>query len=208
MPTDPPPDAAPHAALGAELLAMAAEDQRVRAELAAEGTLFDGYHPRIAAVHHRHARRLAAVMNEVGWPGRRLVGEEAADAAWLVLQHSIGDPPVMRRGLALVRAAAAAGDVAPAQLAMLEDRVCTLAGLPQRYGTQFDWDDRGELSPLPVAEPDAVDARRRLVGLGPLAERVREMREGLARDGERPPADAAARRRGAEAWARSVGWRA
>ena len=103
-------------ALRAELLAMAGEDQRVRAELAAEGTLFDGYHPRMAEVHRRHAHRLAAIMDRVGWPGRRLVGDDGAAAAWLVLQHAIGDPAVMRRGLALLQSAAP-GDVDPAQVA-------------------------------------------------------------------------------------------
>jgi hypothetical protein len=133
--------------LRVELIAMAAEDQRVRTELLSEDTLFDGYHPRMAEVHHGNAMRLAAIMDEVGWPGRTLVGHHAADAAWLVLQHSIGDPPVMRRGLALLRDAVAMGDVSPVKLAMLEDRVRTHSGLPQLYGTQFDWDERGEMSP-------------------------------------------------------------
>jgi hypothetical protein len=30
---------------------MVNEDHRVRAELAADGSLFDGYHPRMRAVH-------------------------------------------------------------------------------------------------------------------------------------------------------------
>src|SRR5436190_16694237 len=91
-------DGAMRDALAAELIAMAEEDQRVRAELLAEGVLFDGYQPRMAEVHHRNALRLSAIMNEIGWPGRSVVSREAADAAWLVLQHAIGDPPVMRRG--------------------------------------------------------------------------------------------------------------
>jgi hypothetical protein len=192
--------------LRAELIAMAAEDQRVRAELLAEGTLFQGYHPRMAEVHHRNAARLSAIMDRVGWPGRRLVGVDAADAAWLVLQHSIGDPAVMRRGLSLLRSAAA-DEVAPAQLAMLEDRVRILSGLPQRYGTQFDWDSDGVMNPHEIEDPDKVEELRRDVGLAPLAEKVREIREGVAREGAVPPADLTARRREIDAWARSVGWR-
>jgi hypothetical protein len=194
-------------ALRAELLAMAAEDARVRAELVAEGALFDGYHPRMAAVHHRNAVRLFAIMDRVGWPGRHLVGRDAADAAWLVLQHSIGDPAVMRRGLALVQAAPA-GDVAPAQAAMLEDRVRVHSGLPQRYGTQVDWDADGVLSPREIEDPAGVDVRRRAVGLPPLAEAVRQLRAAAAREGERAPPDLEARRREIAAWERSVGWHA
>ena len=45
------------------------EDHRVRAELAADGSLFDGYHPRMRAVHEANAERLAAILSERGWPG-------------------------------------------------------------------------------------------------------------------------------------------
>src|SRR5947209_18941682 len=140
--TTPPSDSM----LAAELIAMAREDQRVRAELLAEGVLFDGYQQRMAAVHHRNALRLAAIMDEIGWPGRSVVGRAAADAAWLVLQHAIGDPPVMRRGLELLRALPP-GEVDSIQLAMLDDRVRTFSGQSQLYGTQFDWNERGEMQP-------------------------------------------------------------
>ena len=63
-------------ALQARLLAMAAEDDRIRGELLRDGSLFQGYHPRQAALHARHAEALAAIVAEHGWPGRSLVGEE------------------------------------------------------------------------------------------------------------------------------------
>ncbi|MGY4768705.1 hypothetical protein ACXC9Q_17480 [Kribbella sp. CWNU-51] len=43
--------------LAQELLAMAAEDEAVRAELVADGSLFEGYHSRMAEVHRRNAER-------------------------------------------------------------------------------------------------------------------------------------------------------
>ncbi len=58
-----------------ELLAMVAEDHCVRAKLVAEGTLYDGYHPRMQAVHERNARRLVEIIER---PGRTLVGEDGA----------------------------------------------------------------------------------------------------------------------------------
>jgi hypothetical protein len=192
-------------ALRAELLAMAEEDQRVRAELAADGSLFDGYHPRMAEVHRRNAARLATVLDRHGWPGPALVGEDGSAAAWLVLQHAIGDPPLMRRGLELL-ARLAPGKVVPAQLAMLEDRVRAFEGRPQRYGTQYDWDEHGQLGPLPIEDPGGVDERRRAVGLGPLAENTRRIRDQTERTGERPPPDWAERQRRKGEWERSVGW--
>jgi hypothetical protein len=193
-------------ALRRELLVMAAEDQRVRAELAADGSLFDGYHPRMAEVHRRNAARLSKVIAAHGWPGRRLVGEDGAEAACLVLHHAIGDPPLQRRGLGLLRQAAAAGEVAAVHAAMLEDRIAFFEGRPQRYGTQLDWGEDGALVPHPIDDPAGADERRRLLGLPPLEEAVRWAREAAAQDGE-PPAGGAERRRRAEEWARSVGWR-
>ena len=48
---------------------MAARDRSVRAERAADGSLFHRYHPRMQAVHDANAVRLAAIMDEHGWPG-------------------------------------------------------------------------------------------------------------------------------------------
>src|SRR5881398_1199456 len=89
-----------------ELVAMAEQDQRVRAELAADGTLFEGYHPRMEAIHRGNAARLTVIIDRHGWPGRGLVGEQGAQAAWLILQHAIGEPALQRRGLALLQEAA------------------------------------------------------------------------------------------------------
>lgn len=191
-----------------ELLGMAQEDLRVRAALAASGELFGGYHPSMRAVHDANAARIGAIMDDHGWPGEPQVGARAAEAAWLIVQHAIAQPGLQRRALEALRSAVERGDAPPVQLAMLEDRICTLEGRPQRYGTQFDWDERGELSPLPIEEPDAVDERRRSVGLGTLGDAAREHRATAEADGERPPADWLAYRRGMEQWLRDVGWRA
>jgi hypothetical protein len=125
----------------------------------------------------------------------------------MVLQHAIGSPKVMRRGLGRLRAAERRGEVDPAAVAMLEDRILVLEGKPQQYGTQVDWDDDGGLNPSPIANPEDVDERCRAVGLGPLAEDLERIRADACNDGERSPLDLAARRATAEAWARSVGWR-
>jgi hypothetical protein len=148
-----------------ELLAMAADDLRRREELASDGSLFEGYHPRIREVHERNASRLLIILEEHGWPGRSLVGEDAAEAAWIILQHAIGNPALQRRGLALLREAAAAGEIPMVQVAMLDDRIRTLEGRGQRYGTHFDWDEQGLMSPLPIEDEENVDARRREIGL-------------------------------------------
>src|SRR4051794_2862655 len=117
----------------------------------------------------------------------------------------MGGPPLMRCGLSLL-GALAPGGVDPAQLAMLEDRVRAFEGRPQRYGTQYDWDETGQLGPLPIEDLERVDELRRSVGLGPLAENTRRIRQQTARSGERQPPDWAERRRRKRVWERSVGW--
>jgi len=186
---------------------MSQEDQSVRAELAEDGSLFGGYHPRMELVHRRNAVRLSAILDRHGWPGRTMVGSDAAHAAWLVVQHAVGDPALQHRVLQLLRPAAALGEAALLEVAMLEDRIRVSEGRPQRYGTQFDWDQNGEMSPLAVEEVEHVDERRRAVGLGPLADDTRIHREYIAQSKERPPADWPQHQRDIHDWFRCKGWR-
>ena len=194
--------------LARELSAMAEEDQRVRADLAWDGHLFRGYHPRMAEVHSRNAERLREIIDQHGWPGRTLVGDRAERAAWLILQHAIAYPQLMRSGLDLIREASERGEVSRAEVAVLEDRIRILEGRSQLYGTQYDWDDRGEMSPLPIEDSKGVDERRLAIGLPRLRESTTRVREGTKAAGELPPGDLLQRRREAETWARLVGWRA
>lgn len=190
-------------ALRQQLLSMAAEDRRVTRELAASGELYRGYAPRIEEVHRRNARALLDLVRAHGWPGRSLAGEDGMHAAWLVLQHAIGEPAVQRGCLPLLRDAAGRGEATLAQVAYLEDRIAFFERRPQRYGTQFDWDETGMMSPWTLADPDAVEALRASVGLPPLAERIAEVRRKA--QGAVPP-DCARRQAEMLAWSKSVGW--
>jgi hypothetical protein len=190
-----------------ELLSMAADDGAVRDRLVEDGSLFDGYNPLMAIVHRRNGDRLSEIVDAHGWPGISLVQEDGAAAAWLVLKHAIGDPALQRRCLPLVQAAAAMGEVPAWQPATLLDGLCFYEGRPQVYGSMFDWDEHGEMVPWPIEDAEGVDRRRQAVGLPPRAEHIESVRAAARAEGEPPPADPVARRREAESWARSVGWR-
>ncbi len=194
-------------ALRVQLIAMAERDQTVRARLAADGSLFKGYHPEMAQVHREHGERLARIMAEHGWPGVSLAGDDGAQAAWLIAMHAIGQPEGMRRALALLHEAQEKGAVPAVQAARLEDAVRFHEGRPQVYGTMYDWDAEGRLSVPMLEHPERVDARRAAVGLPPLAEALADMRRRTEETAEVPPQDIARRKRDQEAWARSVGWR-
>jgi hypothetical protein len=106
-----------NSALGEELLAMADDDRQVRAQLLAEGALGKGYHAAIRELHDRNAARLSEIIEEHGWPGRSLVGEDGAYAAWFILQHAIAQAVLQRRGLPLLQEAARRGEIPTRQVA-------------------------------------------------------------------------------------------
>lgn len=190
------------------LIDAATRDMQTRARLAASGELFNGYHPEMEAVHDGNAALLKRVFDDIGWPGRREFGDDGAGAAFLILQHAIGHPELQRRGLALILEAIPEGQANPLDAAYLADRIAIFEGREQTFGTQFDWDANGQLSPAPVREPEALDERRASVGLPPIAETVAHMRANAAAEGETAPPDLAERRVAHEAWARKAGWRA
>lgn len=192
-------------ALGQELVAMAENDQSVRDVLVADGSLGNyGYHPRMEAVHKSNAARLAAIIKQYGWPGISLVGEDGARAAWLIAQHSIGNPPFMRHCLFLLKQAASSNQVIPWYVAMLEDRIRMYEGKPQIYGTQFQPNKKGELEVYPIENPKSVNERRLAVGLNTIEERTAEIRRQSARENLQTPPDIEEQYR---KWLYSVGWR-
>jgi len=164
--------------LADELVAMMTEDQRLLQQLFDSGELpSESYHPRMKALHKQNASRLKEIIDAHGWPGISLVGEAGAKAAWLVVQHSVSDPEFMTECVSLLEDAVERRDILGWQLAFLQDRVCTLSGKPQYYGTQFDVDENGWPTPFPIDDYATVNERRASLGLNSLEERQEQMTE-------------------------------
>jgi hypothetical protein len=64
-------------------------------------------------------RRLVEILDTYGWPGKSLVREDGAEAAWTLALHTMPEPDVLRRCLTLMRDAAAAGEAERWQVAFL-----------------------------------------------------------------------------------------
>jgi hypothetical protein len=153
---------------------MAAADQAVREGLTG-ASLGDTVRLReMVAVDSLHTHRLREIVQEYGWPGVSDVGQEAANAAWLILQHS-PDHEFQRATLVLMEDAVERGEASARSLALLTDRVLIHQGLPQRYGTQFRFVDGG-IEFHPIEDPELVDERRASVGL-PTLEEYRRLSE-------------------------------
>lgn len=183
-----PPASVVDPALREELLAMLAEDQAVRTGIAPPGDdrTAEELVGALDEVDTRHAARISEILDTHGWPGWSLVGEDGSTAAWALVQHADLRPELQRRALELLRAAVAAGDASPGDLAYLTDRVRVAEGQPQVYGTQWEPDASGSLVPrTPIEDPDAVDERRAAAGLTSLDDYLDELREAIAA----PPPD-------------------
>ena len=187
------------------LLEMWEQDRQVRAELAETGELFEGYAPRMQRVHDENADALEYIIEKDGFPSISAVGEDGAEAAWRIVQHAIAKPDFMRQSLLLIRDAAAHGEANPQHVAYLHDRICAFEGRPQLYGTQFDWDEKGQMSPYPVDNAGLVEERRAVLGMESFAELIERVRTEMERAGAVPP-DYEKRRAEQHAWALKVGW--
>ncbi len=148
-----------------ELLSMSRADQQARSQIGNDPAAVD----EVARLDAAHTARLKAIVDRHGWPGKSLVGEDGARAAWLIVQHADHEPAFQERCLALMEQAVARGEVAKIDFAYLTDRVRVAQGRKQVYGTQFTLAD-GEPVPQPIEDEATVDQRRRDLGLPPLAE--------------------------------------
>ena len=126
-------------------------------------------------VDAENTRRLRAIVGEVGWPGRTMVGADGAEAAWVLVLHADQNPAFQRRCLKFLEQAVAGGDADPEQLAQLTDRLCVNARQRQVYGTQMHMVE-GQIVPWPIEQLEHVDERRASVGLPPLADYLEAVR--------------------------------
>jgi hypothetical protein len=169
------------ASLQAELEAMLESDQALRQRFADTSKSVDWDSPEVKGLEEEQERldaknigRLLAIFDEHGWPRSSEVGENAALAAFLVLQHA-DDLAVQQRVAPAFRVAVSTGDAKKSHLALLEDRLLVRTNKPQLYGTQVSYDDRtGKPSFFPIEDEANVDSRRADMGLGPIAEYAKQ----------------------------------
>lgn len=164
-------------ALRDELLALFAEDQAARHAVMADENAETV--ARVEAIDRRSTARMKELVATVGWPGRSLVGRNAANAAWCLVQHADHDVAFQKQCLPLIERAVEGGEAEPDHAAYLYDRIAVAEQRPQRYGTQYGADG----TPQPIEDEPNVDARRASVGLEPLAEYDRRMQELFQRRG-------------------------
>jgi hypothetical protein len=126
------------------------------------------------------------LLREFDWIDRERFGNRVSAHAWLLVQHADDHPDLQKLALERMAAHLDNGGVRARDYAFLWDRVAVNTGRLQRYGTQPGdaCTSDGRLELKPVEDPDALDARREAIGLGPAAADLAQMvkqRCGVAR---------------------------
>lgn len=130
---------------------------------------------------HADTKVLRRILAEHDWPGHRLVGPEAARAAWSLALHADDEADFQRAATTLLERAVQVGDAHIQHWAHLYDRALVNSGRPQEFGTQLALNATGvELCPLRA--PDSLDQRRASVGLSPIATALETVRRRFAPD--------------------------
>ncbi|MFP5385103.1 MAG: DUF6624 domain-containing protein [Bacteriovoracia bacterium] len=176
------------------------QDHQMRNILLEKGVLSDTYHPEMEKVHLNNARRLQEMIKKMGFPVLSNAGDKGVRLSWLIIQHAISWPDFMKECLMEMRLAAGQNDYILELLTYTEDRVAFFEGRPQLYGTNADWIN-GELKRTPIEDITRVDARRKSMGLPPLASSP------VQGPLDRPPKDPAKKDAEFRKWLIKVGWR-
>jgi hypothetical protein len=152
-----------------ELMTRVTADQAIRDTVFSKGIALDpATISRMEQVDRDNTSWLKDQIRKQGWPSASKVGKAASDAALLIVQHAVHDPPFQRMALDTVTRLFEKGEVEGQAFALLFDRVKTQAGEKQRYGTQAKMNDR-KITFEPMEDSSKVDSLRKTVGLPPLA---------------------------------------
>jgi hypothetical protein len=165
--------------LQAELLAIYEDDQDIRRTFIKAQKDY-GYQSKIVDSLGRimmqkdsiNLIKVTKILDKHGWVGADKVGGQANQTLFLVIQHS--DLPTQQKYLPMMREAVKNKNASSSALALLEDRVALGEGKKQIYGSQIGFDKETNTNyVLPLEDPDTVDQRRASVGLGLLADYVK-----------------------------------
>lgn len=173
--------AKPDDALRRELIKMGNEDQKHRNEIVtlmwqlskpdSKRALakFTALTKKQDTIDKKNLKRLEEIIERHGWPTKSMVGAEASENAFLIIQHA--DLTRQKKYFPLLKAAAARNEARPDHAAMMEDRILMGEGKKQIYGTGLHTNDVSKALELwPIENEEEVDARRAAVGLPPMAE--------------------------------------
>lgn len=121
-------------------------------------------------IDERNRNRLKQIFKEIGFPTTELIGQDAMNGVFIMIQHSDGDKKWQKSQLSNIESAVKKGDLDGSHYAYLYDRIKVNNGEKQRYGTQianvYYKDKSIKLEEL--EEPEKLNEIRRKIGLMPI----------------------------------------
>jgi hypothetical protein len=163
--------------LRAELLRMLDIDQKARAECV-KGTADEQkkcFVETLEKIDQPHAARLNEIFVQTGFPTEKSVGKDGLQAFMILLQHT-PDETLRRKSIKPITKAFKRREIPPHDYANFVDRLLVHQGKPQLYGSNFDMKD-GKLVMSPVRNRQNLARRRKKIGLPPIEEYARMMKE-------------------------------
>lgn len=160
-----------------ELLKMEEVDQKARREcvkLNADGQA-NCLLKTAETIDKPHTKRLEEIFAQYGFPGVKLVGKDGFAAFMLLLQHSTSDS-LREKSLKPIKKAFKRKELSPQEYANFVDRLLVHQGKPQIYGSNFETKD-GKLVMTKTKDLKNLDKRRRKIGLPPIAEYAKMLKE-------------------------------
>jgi hypothetical protein len=107
------------------------------------------------------------LLKQYGWPKYSAVGDLAADAPLVIINHQEGEE-ARTHYLPQIKEACITGEGSCMEYAKIHDRILVNTDQLQTYGMQFKYNDDRQLEPFPIKDPEYVDQRRKEIGLEPL----------------------------------------
>ncbi len=160
-----------------ELIKMYVNDQYVRSNLMTE--LMVKYNLTKTEViidsfgintDEQNRERLKEIIEQYGFPTRNLVGSDAMEGIFYIIQHSDGDKEWQKSQLANIERAVKNDDMNVQSYAYLYDRIQINNGEKQLYGTQFTKVDpiNKVVEFAETEDLENLDSRRMKIGMMPI----------------------------------------
>ena len=122
--------------------------------------------------HAINIKKIRTILDNHGWPDGSEIGDQGNRTICNVLQHD--DQETRAYYIPMMKQAVLDNKLDPALLVRAEDRLATDRGELQIYGGQMKYyPETKSFNVWPVYDPVNIDKRRAEIGLGPIAEHLK-----------------------------------
>jgi hypothetical protein len=120
------------------------------------------------SINKKNQKDLELLLKQKGWPKISTVGNKASSAAFLIIQHS--NISKQKEYLPVIKKLCEIKEAHWSSYALMYDRIQTIEGKPQRYGSQVRINsETGKYELFPLEDENKVDEWRKAIGMQALS---------------------------------------